>query len=256
MTKACPFCAEQIQEDAIKCKFCGEFFEVLKDVEYGSYRHQLKVLLISKYFWISALTFFISFFFIARSLYRCGESTVLLRKLNIIMGCGVETTIFPAMISIAYTLTFFVLILLIVALINKIRKRPHNFKTLIDPNQNKNKGSFIKSISYIILAILLAFGVFRLGVIQEMSSTNKSNNNTYSSSSYENEMLKIEREKLEVEKKKLQQEIKKVQTQAGRLFLQDQLLGIEKSRDFQSGLDRINKTAKCWRMNGDFSPKC
>ena len=69
-------------------------------------------------------------------------------------------------------------------------------------------------------------------------------------------MLKIEREKLEVEKKKLQQEIKRVQTQAGRLFLQDQLLGIEKSRDFQSGLDRITKTAKCWRMNGDFSPKC
>jgi len=27
MTKACPFCAEQIQEDAIKCKFCGEFLD-------------------------------------------------------------------------------------------------------------------------------------------------------------------------------------------------------------------------------------
>lgn len=32
-TKACPFCAEQILEDAKKCRFCGEFLETNRQGE-------------------------------------------------------------------------------------------------------------------------------------------------------------------------------------------------------------------------------
>tara|TARA_B100001057_G_C22566132_1_gene839267 strand:- start:142 stop:699 length:558 start_codon:yes stop_codon:yes gene_type:complete len=41
-TKTCPFCAEEVQQAAVKCKHCGEFFDTEKNQQVNNKSNSLK----------------------------------------------------------------------------------------------------------------------------------------------------------------------------------------------------------------------
>jgi len=44
--KKCPFCAEEIQDDAVKCRFCGEFLTMPEDSQ-SKWYHRTSVVVIA-----------------------------------------------------------------------------------------------------------------------------------------------------------------------------------------------------------------